>query len=353
MSDILERLQAALEDTYAIESPLGEGGMALVFLARDLKHDRLVAVKVLRPELAASLGAERFLREIQITAKLSHPHILPLYDSGEADGLLFYVMPFVEGESLADYVEREKQLSLDEALRITREVAEALSHAHSYGLIHRDIKPENIMMMGGHAIVADFGIAKAVSDAGGTEMTQTGTAIGTPAYMSPEQAAGQADLDGRTDLYALGCMLYEMLVGQVPFTGPTAQAVIARHTMDQIPPPSIMRQSISPELEDIVFCAMAKNPADRFRTAHEMIDAIKAVETGGMPKVRSTQTRIRAIPSEVSLGDEDGVPRPCVVNLDTIATIAKASLRERLTALSGEKLKAVDEALHFSLGLER
>ena len=295
MSEIQERLTAALAGRYAIEGPLGEGGMALVFLATDVKHDRQVAVKVLRPELAASLGAERFLREITVTAKLQHPHILPLYDSGDADGLLYYVMPFVEGESLADMIEREKQLSIDEAIGITKEVAGALGHAHSYGLIHRDIKPENIMMSGGHAIVADFGIAKAVSAAGGESMTQTGMAIGTPAYMSPEQAAGDPNLDGRTDIYALGCMLYEMLIGQVPFTGPTAVAIIARHTMDQVPPPSIMRQSIPTTLEDVIFCAMAKSPADRFRTAQEMIDALTSVELGGRPKVRSTRTDLRQI----------------------------------------------------------
>ncbi|MDH3457275.1 MAG: serine/threonine protein kinase, partial [Gemmatimonadota bacterium] len=221
-----DRLTTALADRYAIEQPLGEGGMALVYLARDLKHDRLVAIKVLRPELAASIGPERFLREIHVTAKLSHPHILPLYDSGDAEGLLFYVMPFVEGESLGDMLEREKQLSIDDAIRITKEVAGALGHAHSYGLIHRDVKPDNVMMSGTHAIVADFGIAKALSDAGGTGVTQTGTSIGTPAYMSPEQAAGLSDLDGRSDIYALGCMLYEMLVGQVPFTGPTPQAIM-------------------------------------------------------------------------------------------------------------------------------
>jgi serine/threonine-protein kinase len=292
MSDIFDRLKSALADRYDVESPLGEGGMALVYLARDLKHDRLVAVKVLRPDLAASLGAERFLREIHVTAKLSHPHILPLYDSGEADGLLYYVMPFIEGESLADMVAREKQLSIDDAIRITREVAEALSHAHSYGLIHRDIKPDNVMMSGGHAIVADFGISRAVSEAGGDKVTQTGTSIGTPSYMSPEQAAGDPDLDGRADIYALGCMMYEMLVGQVPFTGPNPQAIMARHTMDQVPPPSIMRQSITPELEDVMFCALAKSPADRFRTAQEMIDALTTIETGGAPRVRTT-TRIR------------------------------------------------------------
>ena len=310
-----DRLTTALADRYAIEQPLGEGGMALVYLARDLKHDRLVAIKVLRPELAASIGPERFLREIHVTAKLSHPHILPLYDSGDAEGLLFYVMPFVEGESLGDMLEREKQLSIDDAIRITKEVAGALGHAHSYGLIHRDVKPDNVMMSGTHAIVADFGIAKALSDAGGTGVTQTGTSIGTPAYMSPEQAAGLSDLDGRSDIYALGCMLYEMLVGQVPFTGPTPQAIMARHTMDQIPPPSIMRDSVMPELEDVIFCAMAKSPADRFRTAQEMIDALTAIETGGAPKLRTTRAtrRITQPVIEQSKWKRFGVPALAVV----------------------------------------
>jgi serine/threonine-protein kinase len=276
---------------------------------------------VLRPELAASLGAERFLREIAITAKLQHPHILPLYDSGDAEGLLFYVMPFVEGEALSDMIAREKQLSIDEAIRITKEVAGALGHAHAYGLIHRDIKPENIMMSGGHAIVADFGIAKAVSAAGGHEVTSTGTAIGTPAYMSPEQAAGDPDLDSRTDLYALGCMLYEMLIGQPPFTGPNAQAIMARHTMDQVPPPSIMRESIMPELEDVIFCAMAKTPADRFRTAQEMIDALTAIESGGAPKVRMSRATSRI---SIPVQEAPGFKRMIVPALSGVAVAAVA-----------------------------
>jgi serine/threonine-protein kinase len=270
VSELIERLTAALADSYEIQNELGAGGMATVYLARDLKHDRLVAVKVLLPELAASLGHERFLREIQVTAKLSHPHILPLYDSGQAEGFLYYVMPFVEGESLADMIAREQQLPIPDAVRITREVAEALGHAHAYGLVHRDIKPANIMLSGGHAVVADFGIALAVTEAGGEKLTQTGTAIGTAIYMSPEQAMGLENLDGRSDIYSLGCMLYEMLVGQVPFTGPNPQAIMARHTMDAVSPPSIIRQTITPELEDIIFTALAKAPADRFRTAGEL-----------------------------------------------------------------------------------
>lgn len=288
VTDQLERLTAALADSYAVERELGAGGMAMVYLARDIKHDRLVAVKVFRPELAASIGAERFLREIQVTAKLSHPHILPLYDSGEADGFLYYIMPYVEGESLSDLLAREKQLPIHDAIRIAREVAEALGQAHSYGLVHRDVKPQNILLSGGHAVVADFGIARAVSVAGGEKLTQTGMAVGTPAYMSPEQAAGDESIDGRSDLYSLGCVLYEMLVGQVPFTGPTPQSIIARHTMDTAPPPKIMRQTIPDDLEDVIYCALAKAPADRFHTASEFVEALDAVVTGGSPRLPKT-----------------------------------------------------------------
>jgi serine/threonine-protein kinase len=263
--------------------------MAIVYLARDLKHDRLVALKVMRPELSVSLGGERFLREISIAAKLSHPHILPLYDSGDADGLLYYVMPFVEGESLRDLLDRENQLPLEDAVRITREVADALSQAHSYGVIHRDIKPENIMLTGGHAIVADFGIARAFSAAGGDSLTQTGMAVGTPAYMSPEQASGDSNLDGRTDVYALGCVLYEMLVGQVPFTGPNAQAIMARHTMDMVTPPSIMRQSVPEELENVLLRALEKSPADRFRTAGDFSEALVTLDSGTYTPRRTTR----------------------------------------------------------------
>jgi serine/threonine-protein kinase len=292
---IRERLETALASTYAIERALGEGGMAFVYLANDVKHGRQVAVKVLKPELAASLGAERFLREIRITAKLQHPNILPLYDSGAVDGLLYYVMPFVVGESLSDQVAREKQLSIHDAVQITREVAEALGYAHSYGLVHRDIKPDNIMMSNGHAIVADFGIARAMSEAGADKLTQTGMAVGTPAYMSPEQAAGESDVDGRSDIYSLGCVFYELLVGQVPFTGPNSVAVMARHAMDNVTAPSIMRQSVPPEVEDIVFQSMEKLPADRYRTAHEMVEALKAVERGevSMPVARASQLAMR------------------------------------------------------------
>ena len=299
MDETFEELKIALADQYELESAVGAGGMAVVYLARDLKHDRNVAIKVLRPDLSASLGAERFLREIQIAAKLSHPHILPLYDSGEADGHLFYVMPFIEGESLRDLIDRETQLGLEDAVKIASEVAEALSLAHSYGVVHRDIKPENIMLTGGHAVVADFGIARAVGVSGGSDLTQAGTAIGTPAYMSPEQAAGDPSVDGRTDVYSLGCVLYEMLVGQIPFTGPTAQAIIARHTMDHITPPHIMRETVSEELEDVIVCAMSKSPADRFKTAGEMSEALKALASGAPTYVRKSTMLRRPITGEV------------------------------------------------------
>ncbi|UCG84836.1 MAG: protein kinase [Gemmatimonadota bacterium] len=315
MTEILERLRTALADRYDVERELGEGGMAIVFLAHDVKHERHVAIKVLRPELAASLGADRFLREIKIAAKLTHPHILPLYDSGEAEGLLFYVMPFVEGESLRDLLDREQQLPLEDAVRIAREVAGALAQAHSHGIIHRDIKPENVMLSGGHAVVADFGIARALSAAGGDNLTQTGMAVGTPAYMSPEQAAGDPNLDGRSDVYSVGCMLYEMLVGQIPFTGPNAQAIMARHTMDAVTPPSIMRQSVPVELEDVILRALEKAPADRFRTAGDFADALVSLDSGTYSPRRTTRAMAAPARKGVSRGATVAVSAAALVGL--------------------------------------
>lgn len=268
------RLAAALADRYRIERELGRGGMATVYLAEDLKHHRKVAIKVLRPELAAALGSDRFVREIETTAALHHPHILPLYDSGEAGGFLYYVMPYIEGESLRDRLNREKQLPLDDALQVAREVADALSYAHARGVIHRDIKPENILLESGHATVADFGIAKAVMAAGAETLTQTGMAIGTPKYMSPEQAAGEKDLDGRTDLYSLACVLYEMLTGQPPFTGPTVESVVRQHMMDPARPVSQLRPAVPPVIADVLTRALAKNPADRFSPAAHFAAAL-------------------------------------------------------------------------------
>ena len=275
MSDVAPRLAAALSDRYRLDREIGHGGMATVYLAEDLKHKRKVAVKVLKAELAAALGHERFLREITTTANLRHPHILPLFDSGEAGGFLFYAMPYVEGETLRDRLTREKQLPLEDALRIAREVADALAYAHGRGVVHRDIKPENILLESGHAVVADFGIARAVSTAGASSLTQVGTAIGTPAYMSPEQAAGEQDLDGRSDLYALGCVTYEMLAGQPPFTGPTVESLIHQHLAAAPRPVTQLRSSVPVPVADAVQRALAKNPADRFASLSEFAVALR------------------------------------------------------------------------------
>lgn len=281
-----ERLQFRLVDRYRIERELGRGGMATVFLAQDLKHDREVAIKVLHPELAASIGGDRFEREIKLAAKLQHPHILGLFDSGNADGLLYYVMPFVVGESVRDRLDREGQLPVPDAIQITLEVADALGHAHKLGIIHRDIKPENILLSAGHALVADFGIASAATE--GTEkLTQTGMAVGTPAYMSPEQAAG-GHVGPSADLYSLGCVLYEMLSGEPPFTGKNAQAILARHAMETVPNITIVRNTVPPEVEDTIFASLGKVPADRPQTAAEFIELL-----GG--SISATGTRVGAL----------------------------------------------------------
>jgi serine/threonine-protein kinase len=273
VSNVPSRLVAALSDRYRLERELGAGGMATVYLAQDLKHDRQVAIKVLRPELAAVIGAERFLSEIKTTANLQHPHILPLFDSGEADSFLFYVMPYVEGISLRDRMAREKQLPIGEAIRIAIEIANALDYAHRHGVIHRDIKPENIMLHDGSALVADFGIALAASKAG-TRMTETGMSLGTPQYMSPEQAMGERELDARSDVYALGCVLYEMLTGEPPFSGPTAQAIVAKVMTAEPVEMTSLRKTIPLEVSDAVHTALQKLPADRFATAAEFAAAL-------------------------------------------------------------------------------
>jgi hypothetical protein len=275
-------LQAALADRYALERELGRGGMATVYLAQDIRHHRKVAVKVLRPELAAVIGAERFLAEIRTTANLQHPHILPLHDSGEVGSFLYYVMPFVEGESLRDRLRREKQLPIPDAVRIATEVASALDYAHRHNVIHRDIKPENILLHDGSALVADFGIALAVSTAGGgTRMTESGLSLGTPHYMSPEQAMGEREITARSDVYALGAVLYEMLVGEPPFTGPTAQAVVAKVVTEEPRPLIPKRRTISPHVEATVLTALQKLPADRFASAAEFAEALANPAFGG------------------------------------------------------------------------
>ena len=273
------RLAAAIADRYAIERELGQGGMATVYLAHDLRHDRKVALKVLRPELAAILGGERFLKEIRTTANLQHPHILTLHDSGEAGGLIYYVMPYVEGESLRDRLNREKQLPVDEAVRIAKEVAGALDYAHRHGVVHRDIKPENILLHDGSATVADFGIALAASRSeGSTRMTETGMSLGTPAYMSPEQAMGEREITPKSDIYALGCVLYEMLTGEPPYTGPTAQAIIARVMTEQPRSVTMQRHTVPPHIDEAVHRALEKLPADRFASA---ADFARALDKGG------------------------------------------------------------------------
>jgi serine/threonine-protein kinase len=309
--DVFSRLSEALADRYALERELGEGGMATVYLAEDLRHRRKVAIKVLRPELAAVIGADRFLKEIETTASLQHPHILPLLDSGMAVGrsggqafggtgeFLYYVMPFVEGESLRDRLTREKQLPVTDAVRIATEVAGALDYAHRHHVIHRDIKPENILLHDGSALVADFGIALAASKAGGTRMTETGMSLGTPHYMSPEQAMGEREINARSDVYALGCVTYEMLTGDPPFTGSTAQAIVAKVLTESPRPLTTQRRTIPPPVEAAVLTALEKLPADRFGTAREFADALAGRaggRTGGsQPATRSSVSALAAV----------------------------------------------------------
>ena len=292
-TDVLARLSGALAGRYRIERELGAGGMATVYLAHDERHDRDVAIKVLHPDLGAALGGERFLSEIRTTARLQHPHILPLLDSGSADGLLFYVMPLVTGETLRARLDRERQLPIDDAVRIASEVADALGHAHELGVIHRDIKPENILLQAGHATVADFGIALAVQQAGGHRMTQTGLSLGTPQYMSPEQAMGEKSIDARSDLYALGAVTYEMLVGEAPFTGPTVQAIVARVMTEEPRPLHTQRKAIPDHVEDAVLRALEKLPADRWSSAQEYADALQGSTTGAPSRAGTAASRAR------------------------------------------------------------
>ena len=316
---VLDRLSTALSERYRIERELGAGGMATVYLARDVRHDRRVALKVLRPELAAVIGAERFLHEIKTTANLQHPHILPLHDSGEAAGLVYYVMPYVEGEALRDRLTREHQLPVEEAVRIAREVADALDYAHRHGVVHRDIKPENILLHDGRVQVADFGIALAVSSAGGgTRMTETGMSLGTPHYMAPEQAMGEREITPKADIYALGCVLYEMLVGEPPFTGPTAQAIIARVMTEEPRSLTIQRRTIPVELEAVVRRALEKLPADRFASAAGFSEALAHPER--VPAAAPAERTARLTRSGV------GTPRfsPLLLGLGGLALAAAA-----------------------------
>jgi len=317
----LDRLASALADRYRIERELGAGGMATVYLAQDLKHVRRVAIKVLKPELAAVIGADRFLTEIRTTANLQHPHILPLFDSGAADGFLYYVMPYVEGTSLRDRLVHEKQLPIGDAVRIATEVASALDYAHRHGIVHRDIKPENVLLHDGQALVADFGIALAASKAGGTRMTETGMSLGTPTYMSPEQAMGEREITARSDVYALGAMTYEMLLGEPPFTGPTAQAIVAKVMTERPAPIRSRRETVPPEVEDAVLTALAKLPADRWGSAAEFAAALKGSAPG-----RAT-TVVRPVARAVS----SPWPLRAAIAVAALATIAAVffAVRER------------------------
>ncbi|UCF41558.1 MAG: protein kinase [Gemmatimonadota bacterium] len=280
MDDFAARLTTALGDRYAIERELGSGGMATVYLAEDLKHHRKVAVKVLRPDLAATLGPERFLREIEIAARLQHPHILPLLDSGDADGFLYYVMPYVEGQSLRDKLAKEGELPVGEAVRIIRDVVDALTAAHALGVVHRDIKPENVLLSGRHALVSDFGVAKAVSEATGREkLTTAGVALGTPAYMAPEQAAADPHLDHRVDIYAVGAMAYELLTGRPVFMGTTPQQVLSAHVTEAPQPVTRHRGTVPPALESVVMRCLEKKPADRFQDVWELLPLLEALTT--------------------------------------------------------------------------
>jgi len=321
VSDAASDLFTALADRYRLERELGAGGMATVYLAKDLKHDRDVAIKVLKPELTVVLGAERFMHEISTTAALQHPHILPLFDSGVAGGFLFYVMPFIEGETIRDRLMREKQLPIGDAIRIASEVASALDYAHRRGVIHRDIKPENVLLHDGSALVADFGIALAASKVGGGRMTETGMSLGTPHYMSPEQAMGERDIDARSDVYALGVVTYEMLLGEPPFTGPTAQSVVAKVMAEKPAPLRARRDRIPVYVEDAVLTALEKLPADRFAAAQRFADALQ-----GKVSVEGFDAAHRRVESHVSARSWRSRSRdPVVLTLGVAALTASVA----------------------------
>jgi serine/threonine protein kinase/Tfp pilus assembly protein PilF len=362
----IERLRGALENSYTIDRELGRGGMATVYLAQDVKHERLVALKILHPELAASLGPDRFLREIKTAARLNHPHILPLHDSGESDGFLYYVMPYVEGESLRERLDREHQLPIDEAVHHARSIAAALDYAHRQNVVHRDIKPENVMLYEGEAMVMDFGIAKAVSSAGADTLTQTGMMVGTPAYVSPEQAAGEVNLDGRSDQYSLACVLYEMLSGERAFSGPTAQAVMAKRFTETVTPLRSLRGSIPESVERAVTKAMSTDVDARYKSAAHFGQALGSgsvstpTDTATLPQQTvSSAKSVAVLPfSNMSTDAEneyfaDGMAEEIINALSKIQSLRVAS-RTVSFALKGknEDLAEVGKKLHVSTVLD-
>ena len=341
MADILDRLKAALADRYRLDRKLGSGGMATVYLAHDVKHDRQVALKVMRPELSAILGGERFLREIRIAAKLNHPHVLALHDSGESDGFLYYVMPPVDGESLRSKIEREKQLSVDEAVALTRQVASALDYAHQQGVIHRDIKPDNILLHRGEAVVADFGIALAVTAAEGERLTETGLSLGTPAYMSPEQAGGDREIDGRSDIYSLACVLYEMLAGEPPFTGASPQAVLARHVTDPVPPITTVRATVTKPIAAALDKALHKVPADRFESASAFANALVAAGA----EVESETKSIVVLPFDSLSRDRDNEYFADGLTDELIAQLSKIQALRVISRTSAMLFKGAQQSI--------
>jgi serine/threonine protein kinase len=308
MSPTFERLQSALAGRYVLTSELGSGGMATVYLAEDLRHRRKVAVKVLRSDLAATLGPERFAREIEIAAQLQHPHILPVLDSGDAGGFLFYVMPYVDGESLRDRLKRQGQIPVSEAVRLLSEIADALAYAHAHGVVHRDVKPDNVLLSGRHVLVADFGVAKAVSQASGAlpALTTAGLAIGTPTYMAPEQATADPDVDHRADIYALGVLGYEMLTGEPPFSG-TARAVLAAHAMEEPPPLTSRRPDVPAALAALIERCLANEPQDRWQNAQEIVDRLEAFSMAS-PRRVPPALLARALGSTVAAGRMPALP---------------------------------------------
>ena len=365
MADLLDRLRTALADRYTFDREVGRGGMATVYLAQDTKHDRPVAIKVLHPYLAVNLGPERFLREIQIAAQLQHPHIVPLYDSGQAGDLLYYVMPYVEGESLRQRLAREQRLPVEDALHLGRSVAAALDYAHRHGVVHRDIKPENVMLHEGEAVVTDFGIAKAVTAAAASTLTQTGATVGTPAYMSPEQAAGAAELDGRSDVYSLGCVVYEMLSGRTPFTGPTAQAIIAQCFTEPPPPLRGARGDLPEWVEPVVMKSLAKDAGDRFATAAQFSQALKQPGASTPPGMTTTTaaaatTKSIAVLPFVNMSADpeneyftDGIAEEIINALTKIQALRVAS-RTSSFAFKGKNqdIRKVGEQLNVTTVLE-